>query len=197
LHRNQLTWQPPNAGTVDAYLVRRAHDPTGIAIEPTASSLIHAVATTDGATLTWVDNEELPDGERFLYFVQGSIADVTGGPSNFAILTAENSAPVANNDTFTTALETPVSGNVLANDTDVDSAASSLRAVLVTEPSGGSVVLNSDGSFTYTPSPRFKGTDTFTYLANNGTWRDTTVSMSADSAPATVTILVERERGPK
>jgi hypothetical protein len=192
LHRNFLSWQSPNAGTVDSYFVRRAFDPTGIANAPTATSLVHDVATTNGTTLTWTDAEELPNGARFLYFVQGAIDRVPGGLSNFAVLTAENSAPVANADSFTTGINVPVTGNVLSNDTDVDSAAASLRAVLGTAPSNGSVVLNANGSFTYTPASGFTGTDTFTYVANNGTWRETGVAMSPDSAPATVTIVVSQ-----
>ena len=170
-------------------------NPTGIATAPTATSLVHIVATTAGTTTTAVDNEDLPNAARFLYFVQGSIAGATGPLSNFAVLTAENSAPVANVDNYTTGFNVPVTGNVLGNDTDVDSAASSLRAVLGTAPSHGSVVLNANGSFTYTPTTGFAGTDTFTYSANNGTWRNTGVSMSANSAPATVTIVVQ-ETGP-
>jgi hypothetical protein len=196
LHRNRLAWQAPNVGTVDSYFVRRAFDPTGIATAPTATSLVHEIATTNGATTTATDTEELPNGARFLYFVQGSIAGVRGGLSNFAILTAENSAPVANADNFTTGFNVPVTGNVLANDTDVDSPASSLRAVLGASPSHGSVVLNANGSFTYTPTTGFTGTDTFTYVANNGTWRNTGVSMSANSAPATVTIVVTESAPP-
>ena len=190
LHRDFLSWQSPNAGTVDAYFVRRAFDPTGIATAPTATSLVHDIATTTGTTVTWTDTEELPNGARFLYFVQGSIAGVSGPLSNFAPLTAENSAPVANADNYTTGFNVALNGNVLTNDTDVDSPAASLRAVLVSSPSNGSVVLNADGSFTYQPTPGFSGTDTFTYSANNGTWRNTGVAMSVNSAPATVTIVV-------
>jgi hypothetical protein len=190
LHRNRLAWQAPNAGTVDSYAVRRVFDPTGSAAGPTASSAIHEVDTTSGGTLTVIDNEELPDGRRFLYFTQGSISGAMGGPSNFAIVRAENSAPVANDDDYTTPVGTSFTGNVLANDADVDSPAASLRAVIVTTPSNGSIAFNLNGSFTYTPNPGFSGTDTLTYVANNGTWRDTAVAMSADSAPATVTIHV-------
>ncbi len=196
LHRNRLTWQAPNAGTVDSYFARRVFDPTGIAVGPTGSSVIHNVATTDGATTTVVDTEELPDGQRFLYFTQGSIAGAASGPSNFAILRAENAAPVASDDQFTRTGGTPVTGNVLTNDSDADSAAASLRARQVSQPAGGTVVLNPDGSFTYTPNAGFNGTDTFTYVASNGTWRDTSVPMSADSAPATVTIRVDDSTPP-
>ena len=195
LHRNKLAWQAPNAGTVDSYRARRAFDPSGIAVSPSASSTIDDVQTVSGAT-TIVDNEELPDGKRFLYFTQGLIAGVPSGPSNFAVLTAENAAPAASDDDFTTAAGTAVTGNLLANDSDNDSPASSLRAVLKTQASNGVVSLQSDGSFTYTPNPAFGGTDSFTYVANNGTWRNTGVPLSADSAPATVTIHVQDSTPP-
>ena len=41
--------------------------------------------------------------------------------------------------------------------------------------------INPDGSFTYTPDEHFHGTDTFTYVANDGT---------VDSNEATVTVDV-------
>ena len=50
---------------------------------------------------------------------------------------------------------------VLANDSDVDG--DPLHTVLVSGPSNGTLTLNADGSFTYTPTPLFYGTDTFTY----------------------------------
>jgi VCBS repeat-containing protein len=68
---------------------------------------------------------------------------------------------------------------VLANDTDIDSA--NLTALLVTNAAHGTVSLNSNGSFSYTPQAGFSGTDSFTYKANDG---------GADSNTATVTITV-------
>ena len=97
-------------------------------------------------------------------------------------------APVANPDSFTTVQGSPVSvqfdRSLLANDTDPDTGGSAgLRAVLVTAPTAaqGTVALNPDGTFAFTPNPAFFGTATFTYKANDG---------SRDSAPATVTITV-------
>jgi VCBS repeat-containing protein len=69
---------------------------------------------------------------------------------------------------------------VLANDYDVD--ANMLTAELVTGPANGTLLLNSDGSFTYTPNLNFSGTDSFTYRAFDGT---------AYSNVATVAILVD------
>src|SRR5439155_26290674 len=66
-----------------------------------------------------------------------------------------------------------------ANDTHTRGA--SLVAVLVSQPAHGSLTLNSDGSFSYTPAASYNGTDSFTYKANDG---------QADSAVATVTINI-------
>ncbi|HSF85280.1 MAG TPA: Ig-like domain-containing protein, partial [Acidimicrobiia bacterium] len=53
----------------------------------------------------------------------------------------------------------------------------------VTGPASGTLVLNADGSFTYTPDPEFSGTDEFTYQADDGKDLSTNV--------ATVTITID------
>ncbi len=91
-------------------------------------------------------------------------------------------------------LDTGASGlpTVLANDTDADSPATSLKAALGTGPGHASAfVLNADGSFSYTPEAGFAGTDTFTYKANDGTWAGPpSAAMSPDSNEITVSIAV-------
>ena len=56
-----------------------------------------------------------------------------------------------------------------------------LTAIKVTNPSHGTLTLNSNGSFTYTPASNYNGTDSFTYKANDS---------KADSNTATVTITI-------
>ncbi|NQT36380.1 MAG: tandem-95 repeat protein, partial [Planctomycetes bacterium] len=103
-----------------------------------------------------------------------------------------NDAPVAGNDPESAnealyvvdedfPLTVDATYGVLANDTDPDGGPGALTAVLMTAPSNGSVTLNLDGSFVYTPDTNFNGTDSFTYVANDG---------QDDSAEATVTITV-------
>uniref|UniRef100_UPI0035644A97 DUF4347 domain-containing protein n=1 Tax=Novipirellula sp. TaxID=2795430 RepID=UPI0035644A97 len=70
---------------------------------------------------------------------------------------------------------------VLQNDTDIDSNPLSVNTSLVTGPSNGTLNINADGSFRYTPDTNFSGTDTFTYQTNDG---------ETDSNVATVTITV-------
>src|SRR5665213_2686133 len=78
-------------------------------------------------------------------------------------------APVANNDTYTTPEDVPLiipGPGVLANDVDVDG--NSLTAFLVSNGSHGSVNLNADGSFSYTPGTNYNGSDSFTYVVADG-----------------------------
>ena len=68
---------------------------------------------------------------------------------------------------------------MLTNDADVDNDA--LSAVLVSGPAHGTLTLNANGSFTYTPDADYNSTDSFTYKANDGI---------ADSNVETVTLTV-------
>lgn len=99
-----------------------------------------------------------------------------------------NAAPVAVNDSYgtneDTALSVPAPG-VLGNDTDADG--NPLTALLVSGPSHGTLTLNTNGSFGYSPALNYNGPDSFTYKANDGT---------ADSNPATVTITVNPVNDP-
>ncbi len=89
---------------------------------------------------------------------------------------------MANDDAYTTDEDTPLTiaaPGVLGNDTDPDG--DLLTAIPVDSPTNGTLVLNSDGSFTYTPNLNYNGFDSFTYMANDG---------ASDSDVATVTITV-------
>ena len=61
---------------------------------------------------------------------------------------------------------------VLANDSDADG--DPLTAILVSGPAHGTVALQPNGAFTFTPAAGFSGTDAFTY-ANDG--RDSNVAV--------------------
>ena len=88
-------------------------------------------------------------------------------------------APMAGDDAVSGNENTEITGNLLANDTDKE--ANALTASLVSGPANGSLALNADGSFSYTPDADWNGTDSFTYTANDG---------ALDSNVATVTITV-------
>ncbi len=83
-------------------------------------------------------------------------------------------------DSFALVEDTTSRINVLANDTDAEG--DTLMATVVTGPQHGTLVKNADGSFSYTPTRDWYGTDSFTYLANDG---------KANSNLATVTLTVK------
>jgi PKD repeat protein len=77
-----------------------------------------------------------------------------------------NTAPTAASDRFGTNEDTTVTGNVLLNDSDVDG--DSLSVALGSGPSNGSVQLNANGTFSYTPKANWSGIDSFKYTVSDG-----------------------------
>ena len=67
-----------------------------------------------------------------------------------------------------TALVVDTASGVLANEPAGEGGPLTVVTPGVIPTTGGSVTLNADGSFTYTPNPGFFGDDTFTYEATNG-----------------------------
>src|SRR5207248_491943 len=84
-------------------------------------------------------------------------------------------------DSFTvnTSSLAPSAPGVLANDRNPGGA--TLTAVLVSSPTHGTLALNTDGSFTYTPTTGFTGIDNFTYQAS---------AAGVQSNVASVTLMV-------
>jgi len=105
------------------------------------------------------------------------------GQATVTISVGVNDAPVAVDNAYTTAQNTDLvvaAPGVLGNDTDSDG--DPLTATLLTGPVNGTLTLDVNGGFTYTPDFNFVGTDNFTYQA-------------CDQEPlcdqATVTITIE------
>lgn len=91
-----------------------------------------------------------------------------------------NKPPVAVNDNGATKVGTAVRVVVLGNDYDPEGKPLQVKTVGV--PARGKAVLNSDGSITYTPNGKFKGSDSFSYSISDG----------AATASAVVSVQVAR-----
>lgn len=96
---------------------------------------------------------------------------------------AVNDAPTAADDSDSTAEDTPITIDVLANDTDVD--ADTLTIGSINQPGNGSATINA-GAITYTPNSGFTGVDTFTYTATDG-------NGGQDNATVTVTVTAPND----
>ena len=152
-----------------------------------------SVADIDAGRLVWTPghDEHGDDLASLTFQVQDNGGTANGGidldptPNTLTFNVAEvNDAPVARNDQYATREDYPLyvtaAAGVIGNDSDIDGNA--LLAVLVTGPAYGSLTLRADGSFTYTPTADYNGTDSFTYVANDGTANSniTTVSLTID-----------------
>jgi VCBS repeat-containing protein len=115
-------------------------------------------------------------------------ANSASTPSNTATvsltITAVNDPPVAGADTGTINEDTSLvvaAPGVLSNDTDVDSVA--LTAGVVVGPAHGTLTLNANGGYTYTPTANYSGADSFTYRASDGSALSNTVTVTLTVTP--------------
>ncbi|MFN2626811.1 MAG: cadherin-like domain-containing protein, partial [Mycobacteriales bacterium] len=113
-----------------------------------------------GATLTGITGASGPA-------IPGTLTTNTDSTSAgaYTLRTCASTGPQANDDSATTAEDTAVRINVLANDTDPGGSA--LTVTAVSTPSAGTAVNNGDGTVTYTPNRGFSGSDTFGYTIRN------------------------------
>ncbi|MFW5442824.1 MAG: Ig-like domain-containing protein [Methylococcaceae bacterium] len=75
--------------------------------------------------------------------------------------------PVAVDDAFTTAMDVPISGDLLGND-DLGFPLATFSTFDFLSIQGGSVAISADGNFTYIPPTGYLGPDSFTYTLGNG-----------------------------
>jgi len=143
----------------------------------------HGVLTGTIPNFTYTPNGNFNGSDSFTFYVRENDTTNSGNATVMISVVPVNDQPVAINDSYSvlmnSVLNVAVNNGVLSNDTDIDG--DLLSAVLVNNVQHGTLNLSSNGSFTYTPSSSYSGTDTFTYRANDGT---------TDSAIATVTINV-------
>ena len=110
--------------------------------------------------------------------------------------TFNNTPPEATDDEFSSFVDVPLTSSVMSNDSDPDGdvitiadgagdPAAAPQTIATTE--GGTVTLNTDGTFTFTPSAVFNVEDTFDY---------TIVDPSGATDTATVTLTVEPDSDP-
>ena len=122
---------------------------------------------TDGS-FTYTPNPNYSGMDFFTY--KANDGSVDSNEATVTITVNPNVPPVAVNDFATTQMNTPVTINVVANDTDADGTIDPTTVTITTPPRRGTIVNNGNGTITYTPNLNFRGTDVFKYRVrdNNG-----------------------------
>ncbi len=143
--------------------------------------------TTNNGSATLLANGEVSfnpnagfiGNETFSYHV----SDGNGGEDTANVLVnvtpLPNSNPDAVNDSRTTEVNTPLTIDVLGNDTDPDGDTLSIKEIVGNAVNGNAQIV--DGQIVYTPNDGFVGNDTFAYQISDG-------NGGHDVAQVTVTI---------
>ncbi|WP_157670977.1 retention module-containing protein, partial [Chitinibacter sp. GC72] len=90
-----------------------------------------------------------------------------------------NNNPLVNDLSVSTPEDTPVSGQLTARDPDGDT----LSYGKVSDPRNGSVTVQADGSWTYTPNPDYNGPDSFQVIVTDGKGGTDTLTVNVGVTP--------------
>jgi gliding motility-associated-like protein len=120
------------------------------------------VINTDG-TYTYTPNTNFNGVDTVVVSVcdAGTPGVICVNDTIFITVTAVNDAPIVDNEVITTPEDTAVGGDLTdSGDSDPDGTALTASTTPVSGPSNGTIVINPDGTYTYTPNTNFNGVDT-------------------------------------
>ncbi len=156
---------------------------TGLGDTPVTFSLTTDVSNgtltfnTDG-TYTYIPNAGYVGNDSFTYTVCDTDGDCSTATVTITIFASDNQ-PVAMNDEVNVNEDETINSDVSGNDTGLND--TPVTFTLITDVDNGTLTLNTDGTFTYTPDENFNGEDGFTY---------TVCDVDGDCSNATVSITV-------
>jgi hypothetical protein len=134
---------------------------------PLASVAVHgSVTIVDDGSITYTPDPDFHGTDSFNYTVADPGSEHIAATVNVTVEPV-NDAPAADDDEAITQEDTPVTIDVLGNDSDVEG--DPLTVDSATDGTNGTVATAEDGSVTYTPHPDFHGTDSFTYAVADST----------------------------
>ncbi|WP_289152324.1 Ig-like domain-containing protein [uncultured Salipiger sp.] len=171
------------AVTID--VLENDSDPDGGTLTVTSATATNGTVVVNGdGTLTFTPDQDYNGPAEITYTVEDPDGNEATGHVDITVEPV-NDAPVANDDTESTPVDTPVTFDPTENDIDVDG--DPLTVTDVSDPENGTVAINGDGTVTYTPDAGFTGNDTITYTVddgNGGTDQGTiVVTVSNDGQP--------------
>ena len=127
----------------------------------------NGIVTIDAlGNYTYTPNAGFIGNDAFVYQVcDNGIPSVCDQATVYLTIQPINKAPKAFGDLNATLLNMPITGNVLTNDVEPDGQGLITTTVVLGGPSSGSIILNADGSYVYTPNTGFIGADSLLYIA--------------------------------
>ncbi|WFR60916.1 Ig-like domain-containing protein [Paenibacillus amylolyticus] len=140
-----------------------ATDPEGnpLTYTVTATPSLGTVTVNPDGSFTYTPNAGVVGTDTFSVLVSDGLG---GTATSVVTVNIIDQPPVTQDFQFTTPANVPVAGAVTATDPDGDPLTFTLNSI----PANGTVVVNVDGTFTYTPNAGYIGTDSFTVLVSDG-----------------------------
>jgi len=140
-----------------------------ISVSAVTNGAMGQVSINADGTITYTPQSDASGSDQFTYAIEDSLGR-TSTATVMVQISAVNDAPVAQSDSYSTSLDTALSGavSVLNNDSDKDADALTISDYDATTALGGTVQMNADGTFTYTPLSGVSGSDSFSYTVSDG-----------------------------
>ncbi|WP_226670446.1 tandem-95 repeat protein [Metabacillus litoralis] len=177
----EVTEDEPATGTLSAKDIDGDDLTYSIVADATKGKL--TISNTKTGAYTYEPNPNATGKDSFTFKVNDGKVDSEVATVEVNIK-AVNDAPTAKADQFEVQEDTVLNvvgpESILVNDEDLENDA--LKAIKVSDPTHGTLTLNEDGTFTYTPKANFHGIDQFTYKVTDG---------NLESKEQTVTIEVK------
>uniref|UniRef100_UPI00356278DE beta strand repeat-containing protein n=1 Tax=Sulfitobacter sp. TaxID=1903071 RepID=UPI00356278DE len=157
----------------DVSIVGDANGLTAAQAEALVSLAVNSTTTAAAGAVDWAfsaadaDFAYLAVNETLVLSYEVTVEDDKGGSDSQTLtvrITGVNEAPVGAPAAAFGDEDTDITGVLIATDVDGDA----LTFELNSRPANGAVIIEEDGSYTYTPNADFNGTDSFTYLVSDG-----------------------------
>ncbi|MDA0789158.1 MAG: Ig-like domain-containing protein [Proteobacteria bacterium] len=177
--------------TIDlSTLTANDSDPDGdsLAIGSVGQPANGVIIDQGNGTVLYTPASGFSGNDSFSYTLIDGNGGTDTGVVNITVTAPVNVAPVAGPDTYVTGedstLVVDAAGGVLGNDTDGNGDVLNVNTTPVVDVQHGSLILNIDGSFTYTPEPDYFGPDSFVYEVSDGAGGLAEATVSLEVTPA-------------
>ncbi|MGR5311748.1 retention module-containing protein, partial [Photobacterium damselae] len=153
-------------------------DGDNLTFKPGSGPTNGSVTVNPDGSWEYVPNPDFNGEDSFTVVVD----DGNGGSDTITVtvnVTPTNDAPIGDDVSTETQEETAVTGQLTATDADGDN----LTFKPGSDPTNGSVTVNSDGSWEYVPNPDFNGEDSFTVVVDDGNGGSDTITVTVNVTP--------------
>ncbi len=152
-------------------------DPLSYSVAPDGGPAHGTVTLNLDGSYTYTPSANYNGADAFTYTVSDGKGGFATGTVNL-VVAAVNDGPTTGGGTASGTEDNVVTGQLSAADLDGDALTFGLASNGA--PAHGTVTVNPDGSYTYTPAANFNGTDSFTYTVSDGKGGTTTGTISVD-----------------